>query len=192
MFPLKWPLTANGYSVVSFSFLSTSLLSSQNENQKKNTHTTTSLFATDKGRSSRFLSCMSVTESFEKDIPLSTVFEATGTQVTVETLDGSLYKGRLVTFDTKRGNIELVDVRSQARDSSLSISERIYVRGCNIRLIHMLPEMKMAPTLNWRKDSVFVELRKSLKRPRKARPPKIVVKDTSHKKDKSKRLKKLR
>ncbi|KPA79892.1 putative small nuclear ribonucleaoprotein [Leptomonas pyrrhocoris] len=107
---------------------------------------------------------MTATSSSEKDIPASLVFEAINSRVVVETMEGSLYKGKLVAYDTEKGNVELSDARHQAKDSSYSFCERVTIRGSNIRVIQLPPEMKAAPSLQWRRDAVQQELKKSLKR----------------------------
>ncbi|KAG5489931.1 hypothetical protein JKF63_00048 [Porcisia hertigi] len=106
----------------------------------------------------------------KKDIPSSLVFEALHSRVTVETVNGELYKGKLTAFDVCRGNVELVDVRHQAKDSNYGFHERVTVRGSNIRMILLPPEMKAAPSLQWRRESVQQDLKKSLKRAPIVRP----------------------
>ncbi|KAK7196716.1 U2 small nuclear ribonucleoprotein 16.5K [Novymonas esmeraldas] len=137
---------------------------------------------------------MADSPSVEKDIPLSLVFEAVNARVSVETVEGDLYKGKLAAFDVVRGNIELVDVRHQAKDSSYGFYERVTVRGSRIRLILLPPEMKAAPSLQWKRDAVQQELKKSLKRapvfrPAKTAPPRPVrAKKAPLRKDKTKQL----
>lgn len=113
---------------------------------------------------------MADSSAVEKDIPASLVFEAVNSRVTVETVDGDSYKGKLAHYDVLRGNVELVDVRHQAKDSSYGFHERVTVRGSNVRLIMLPPEMKAAPSLQWRRDAVQQQLKKSLKRLPIARP----------------------
>lgn len=119
----------------------------------------------------------------EKDIPASLVFEAINSRVIVETVEGSVYKGKLAGFDTERGNVELIDARHQAKDSSYSFYERVTIRGSSVRIIQLPPEMKAAPSLQWRRDLVQQELKKSLKRTPVFRPkpaaPVRVKKDPS-------------
>ncbi|CAM43815.1 putative small nuclear ribonucleaoprotein [Leishmania braziliensis MHOM/BR/75/M2904] len=136
---------------------------------------------------------MTDTSNCKKDIPSSVVFEALHLRVTVETVEGDLYKGKLADFDVSRGNIELVDVRHQAKDSTYRFYERVTVRGSNIRIILLPQEMKAAPSLQWRQDSVQQELTKSLKRTHFLRsvmpPPRPVrTKKGPPKNDKSKQL----
>ncbi|KAG5465351.1 hypothetical protein CUR178_00053 [Leishmania enriettii] len=107
---------------------------------------------------------MTDASSPKKDIPSSMVFEAMRSRVTVETVEGDLYKGKLAGFDVSRGNIELVDVRHQAKNSTYGFHERVTLRGSNIRIILLPPEMRAAPSLQWRQEPVQEELRKSLKR----------------------------
>ncbi|KAG5463880.1 hypothetical protein LSCM1_00053 [Leishmania martiniquensis] len=136
---------------------------------------------------------MADTSNLKKDIPSSLVFEALNSRVTVETIEGGLYKGKLAAFDVARGNIELVDVRHQARDSTYGFHERVTVRGSSIRIIMLPPEMKAAPSLQWRQESVQQELRKSLKRTAVVRsvvhaPRPVRAKRAPTKSDKSKQL----
>ena len=119
---------------------------------------------------SRCCQAMAESSSSNKDFPASLVFEAVNSRVVVETVDGGLYRGKLVAYDTERGNIELTDVRHQARDSSYSFHERVTIKGSNVRIIQLPPEMKAAPSLQWRRDSVQQELKKSLKRTPVVRP----------------------
>lgn len=130
----------------------------------------------------------------QADIPTSTVVESLNRVVTVESVDGSRFTGRLVVVDEKSGNLELEEVRCQARDSSLSISERIFVRGSQIRLIQLPIELKAAPCLDWRKESLQLQLKKSLKRPRGKAPKKEKVKKVpdTKKRQHEKKLRKLR
>ncbi|CBZ25894.1 putative small nuclear ribonucleaoprotein [Leishmania mexicana MHOM/GT/2001/U1103] len=136
---------------------------------------------------------MADTSNAKKDIPSSLVFEALNSRVTVETVDGDLYKGTLAAFDVSRGNIELVDVRHQAKDSTYGFYERVTVRGSKIRIVLLPPEMKAAPSLQWRRDSVQQELKKSLKhapvlRPVVSVPRPVRTKKAQPKNDKSKQL----
>jgi small nuclear ribonucleoprotein D3 len=131
--------------------------------------------------------------SSEKDFPASLVFEAINSRVIVETMEGSIYKGKLAAYDTERGNVELIEARHQAKDSSYGFYERVTIRGSNIRIIHLPPEMKAAPSLQWRRDSVYQELKKSLKRapvllPRPQREASVRVKKAPSKTSKSKQL----
>ncbi|CAC9548907.1 putative small nuclear ribonucleaoprotein [Leishmania infantum JPCM5] len=138
---------------------------------------------------------MADTSNATKDIPSSLVFEALHSRVTVETVEGDLYKGTLAAFDVSRGNIELVDVRHHAKDSSFGFYERVTVRGSKIRIILLPSEMKAAPSLQWRRESVQQELKKSLKhvpalRPVVPAPRPLRIKKAQPKNDKSKQLRK--
>lgn len=106
-------------------------------------------------------------EELQGDIPHLVVQEAIRRIVSVETIDGKRYSGLLANFDIEEGNTELIDVRCQAKDSSLSIMERVFIKGCNIRIIHLPSELRNAPLLNWKQLSTQQVLKKSLKRPRK-------------------------
>lgn len=110
-----------------------------------------------------------------KDLPASLVFEAVNSRVVVETIEGSIYKGKLAAYDTDKGNVELTDARYQAKDSSYEFLERVAIRGASIRTIQLPPEMKAAPSLQWRRDSVQQELKKTLKRAPVLRPKPVVA-----------------
>ncbi|GET93117.1 small nuclear ribonucleaoprotein, putative [Leishmania tarentolae] len=136
---------------------------------------------------------MADTSNICKDIPSSLVFEALHSRVTVETVEGDLYIGKLSAFDVTRGNIELVDVRHQGKDSSYGFYERATVRGSKIRIILLPPEMRAAPSLQWYRESVQQELKKSLKhvpslRPVTRAPRPARIKKAEPKNDKSKQL----
>ncbi|CAG9583570.1 putative small nuclear ribonucleaoprotein [Leishmania major strain Friedlin] len=136
---------------------------------------------------------MADTSNATKDIPSSLVFEAMHSRVTIETVEGDVYKGTLAAFDISRGNIELVEVRHQAKDSTFGFYERVTVRGSKIRIVLLPPEMKAAPSLQWRRESVQEELKKSLKHVPVLRPivpssRPLRTKKAQPKNDKSKQL----
>eukprot|EP00796_Vickermania_ingenoplastis_P006222 gene6222-4479_t len=105
------------------------------------------------------------------DLPKAICLEGINRVVQVETTEGSAFKGRLQSIDSF-GNIELIDVRCTSKSSSISIEERVLIKGCSIRLIHLPPEVKLSPLANWRSENIQAELRKSLK-------PQRVVKKVS-------------
>lgn len=97
------------------------------------------------------------------DIPLRAICEATGFLVKVETTDGSVYDGKLMQLDAICGDIELIDVRCQHRDSSLSVEGRVFLKGSSVRLVHLPSDLKRAPFLDWRNLSIQKQLKSSLK-----------------------------
>lgn len=100
------------------------------------------------------------------DYPHAICLEGINRVVQVETTEGSNYTGRLQTLDS-HGNVELVDVRCYAKDSSILIEERVFIRSSRIRLIHLPVEVKYSPLMNWRDEKVQLDIRKSLKPIRK-------------------------
>lgn len=96
------------------------------------------------------------------DFPKEVCMECIDRIVTVETTEGSVFKGRLVNID-EYGNAELVDVRSTARDSSVTIEERVLVKASSVRLIHLPSEVKLSPLLDWRNENMQSEIKKSLR-----------------------------
>ncbi|KAF8289054.1 small nuclear ribonucleoprotein [Trypanosoma cruzi] len=127
----------------------------------------------------------------EQETPFRAVMDATGFFIKVETVDGAIYTGKLSRLDMLHGDVELSDVRCQRRDSSLSIECRVFLKGANIRLIHLPSEIRKATYLEWENPNVQKNLKKSLK----LRRPRGVKKDRSRnkmmKKSKVEKLKKL-
>lgn len=126
------------------------------------------------------------------DIPSLVVVEATGRRVKVESTEGSFFTGNLVNFDPRSGNVELADVKHQAKDSSLSVCERIVVKGDRVRMIHLPIELQKAPMLDWHNDSLQQVLKKALK-PKKRAVKRATKKDNQNlKRKEEKKLRKLR
>ncbi|KAH9582150.1 hypothetical protein LSM04_006217 [Trypanosoma melophagium] len=126
-----------------------------------------------------------------RDIPSSAAVDATGLFVRVETVEGSMYMGKLSRFDIDNGDVELSDVRCQHRDSSLSIECRVFIKGSSVRLMHLPPHMRKASFLDWANPSVQKEIKDSLKtrRPKRSEAKKFTAVNT--KKVKQRKLKKL-
>lgn len=126
------------------------------------------------------------------DVPSLVVAEATGRRIKVEAVDGSSFTGNLVAFDAASGNVEMSDVKCQAKDSSLSVCERVLVKGDRVRLIHLPVELQKAPLLDWRNDGLQQMLSKALK-PKKRRVRRAAKRDDQNLKWKQeKKMKKLR
>lgn len=124
------------------------------------------------------------------DFPKEICMECINRIVVVETTEGCVFKGRLVNLDGY-GNVELVDVRSISRDSSVSIEERVLVKGCSVRLIHLPSEVKLSPLLDWRNEKVQTEIRKSLRIKRSKPPPSSETKKVQQPKVKREKPKKM-
>ncbi|KAG8340904.1 putative small nuclear ribonucleoprotein [Trypanosoma vivax] len=97
------------------------------------------------------------------DVPVRAVCEATGFFVKVETVEGTVYLGRLDKVDVSCGDVELSEVRCQHRDSSLSVEGRVFIKGSCVRLLHLPSDMRNALFLDWKNPDVQKELRSSLK-----------------------------
>ncbi|CCW59939.1 unnamed protein product [Phytomonas sp. EM1] len=113
--------------------------------------------------------------NFKADIPHSVVSEALNFYVSIETIDGGTVRGKLIGYDDHTGNAELIDVECQSRDSSLSVSERFFLKGSNIRIIHLPSDLSKSPLLDWQNSSLRQALKKSIKADRGVRKSKPVV-----------------
>ena len=79
-------------------------------------------------------------------VPQKLLHESTGHRVTVELIDGSLYRGLLTDAEDSM-NLQLSSVTQTSREGRMSKLEFVYIRGSKIRLI-ILPDMlKNAPML---------------------------------------------
>ncbi|RNE94915.1 small nuclear ribonucleoprotein, partial [Trypanosoma conorhini] len=97
------------------------------------------------------------------ETPLRAVMDATGFFVKVEAVDGAVYTGKLSRLDMLHGDVEMIDVRCQRRDSSLSIECRVLLKGSNVRLIHLPSDIRKATYLEWEDPNVQKDLKNSLK-----------------------------
>nr|CCC93651.1 putative small nuclear ribonucleoprotein [Trypanosoma congolense IL3000] len=97
------------------------------------------------------------------DIPCHAVRESTNLVVKVETTDDCTYVGRLTKMDCTHGDMELVDVRCQHRDSSLSVEGRVLLKGSSVRIVHLPSDLKRAPFLDWRNLDVQKHLKINMK-----------------------------
>ncbi|CCW67087.1 unnamed protein product [Phytomonas sp. Hart1] len=113
------------------------------------------------------------------DITHSVVSEALNYYVSVETIDGSIVKGKLIRYDEHTGNAELIDVECQTRDSSLSVFERFFLKGANIRIIHLPPDLCKSPLLDWQNSSMRQALKKTIKPNRSVRKNKTALRTTN-------------
>lgn len=103
------------------------------------------------------------TDERATDLPVMVVMDAANTRVQVETTEGARYTGLLVAVDQNTGNVELLDVRCQGRDSSLHVMERVFVPGSRVRLMHLRSDVSRSPYLQWRTEHVQQLLNKSFK-----------------------------
>ncbi|ORC93157.1 putative small nuclear ribonucleoprotein [Trypanosoma theileri] len=126
-----------------------------------------------------------------RDTPSFAVLDATGLFVKVETVEGSMYMGKLSRFDMDNGDVELSDVRCQHRDSSLSVECRVFIKGSSVRLMHLPSHMRKASFLDWANPSVQKELKESLKVRHSKRREAQKSTAVNTKKAKQRKLKKL-
>eukprot|EP00112_Aurelia_sp_Birch-Aquarium-sp1_P007253 Seg179.2 transcript_id=Seg179.2/GoldUCD/mRNA.D3Y31 product="Small nuclear ribonucleoprotein Sm D3" protein_id=Seg179.2/GoldUCD/D3Y31 len=77
-------------------------------------------------------------------VPIKILHEAEGHTVTLETMNGEVYRGKLVEAEDNM-NCQLIQITMTARDGRVSSLEQIFIRGSKIRFI-ILPDMlKNAP-----------------------------------------------
>ena len=77
-------------------------------------------------------------------VPIKVLHEAEGHTVTLETLNGEVYRGKLIEAEDNM-NCQLANITMTARDGRVSTLEQVYIRGSKIRFI-ILPDMlKNAP-----------------------------------------------
>lgn len=83
-------------------------------------------------------------------VPIKVLHEAEGHIVTVETLTGEIYRGKLTDAEDNM-NIQMQNVTMTSRNGSTEQLQKIYIRGSQIRFM-ILPDMlKNAPMLNAQK-----------------------------------------
>ena len=79
-------------------------------------------------------------------VPQKLLHESTGHRLTVELIDGSLYRGLLTDCEDSM-NLQLSSVTCTSREGRMTKLEFVYIRGSKIRLV-ILPDMlKNAPML---------------------------------------------
>ena len=77
-------------------------------------------------------------------VPIKVLHEAEGHIVTLETLTGEVYRGKLLEAEDNM-NCQLTHITMTARDGKVSQLEQIFIRGSKIRFV-ILPDMlKNAP-----------------------------------------------
>lgn len=77
-------------------------------------------------------------------VPIKVLHEAEGHIVTLETLTGEVYRGKLLEAEDNM-NCQLINITMTARDGRVSQLEQIFIRGSKIRFV-ILPDMlKNAP-----------------------------------------------
>ena len=77
-------------------------------------------------------------------VPIKVLHEAEGHVVTLETLTGEVYRGKLVEAEDNM-NCQMSNITCTSRDGRVSQLEQVYIRGSKIRFL-ILPDMlKNAP-----------------------------------------------
>eukprot|EP00794_Sanderia_malayensis_P013991 gene13991-15449_t len=77
-------------------------------------------------------------------VPIKVLHEAEGHTITLETMNGEVYRGKLVEAEDNM-NCQLTQITMTARDGRISNLQQIFIRGSKIRFI-ILPDMlKNAP-----------------------------------------------
>jgi len=77
-------------------------------------------------------------------VPVKVLHEAEGHTVTIETITGEVYRGKLLEAEDNM-NCQMVKITMTARDGRISQLEQIFIRGSKIRFV-ILPDMlKNAP-----------------------------------------------
>jgi len=77
-------------------------------------------------------------------VPVKVLHEAEGHIVTIETVTGEVYRGKLLEAEDNM-NCQLIQITMTARDGRISQLEQIFIRGSKIRFV-ILPDMlKNAP-----------------------------------------------
>ena len=84
-------------------------------------------------------------------IPIKVLHEAEGHVVTLETLTGEVYRGKLIEAEDNM-NIQMHDITLTSRDGRVSQLQNVFIRGSKVRFI-ILPDMlKNAPMFKKQKD----------------------------------------
>lgn len=77
-------------------------------------------------------------------VPIKVLHEAEGHIITLETMTGEVYRGKLLEAEDNM-NCQLTNITMTARDGRVSQLEQIFIRGSKIRFV-ILPDMlKNAP-----------------------------------------------
>ena len=84
-------------------------------------------------------------------IPIKILHEAEGHTVTLETLTGEVYRGKLIEAEDNM-NIQMSDITLTSRDGRVSQLQNVFIRGSKVRFI-ILPDMlKNAPMFKKQRD----------------------------------------
>lgn len=84
-------------------------------------------------------------------IPIKILHEAEGHTVTLETLTGEVYRGKLIEAEDNM-NIQMSDITLTTRDGRVSQLQNVFIRGSKVRFI-ILPDMlKNAPMFKKQRD----------------------------------------
>ncbi|KAF8562147.1 hypothetical protein P879_09584 [Paragonimus westermani] len=79
-------------------------------------------------------------------IPIKVLHDAEGHVITLETVNGEVFRGKLVEAEDNM-NIHMTDIIMTARDGRTSNLQQVYIRGSKIRFL-ILPDMlKNSPML---------------------------------------------
>ena len=79
-------------------------------------------------------------------IPIKVLHEAEGHIITIETVNGEIYRGKLIEAEDNM-NCQMTGITATARDGRYFNIENIFIRGSKIRFL-ILPDMlKNAPML---------------------------------------------
>lgn len=77
-------------------------------------------------------------------VPIKVLHEAEGHIITLETVSGEVYRGKLLEAEDNM-NCQMIQITMTARDGRVSQLEQVFVRGSKIRFV-ILPDMlKNAP-----------------------------------------------
>ena len=77
-------------------------------------------------------------------VPIKVLHEAEGHIITLETVSGEVYRGKLLEAEDNM-NCQMVQITMTARDGRVSQLEQVFIRGSKIRFV-ILPDMlKNAP-----------------------------------------------
>ncbi|XP_046840006.1 small nuclear ribonucleoprotein Sm D3-like [Xenia sp. Carnegie-2017] len=84
-------------------------------------------------------------------IPIKILHEAEGHIITLETLTGEVYRGKLIEAEDNM-NIQMSEITLTARDGRVSQLQNVFIRGSKVRFI-ILPDMlKNAPMFKKQRD----------------------------------------
>lgn len=77
-------------------------------------------------------------------VPIKILHEAEGHVITLETLNGEVYRGKLIEAEDNM-NCQMSNITVTSRDGKVSLLEQVFIRGSKIRFL-ILPDMlKNAP-----------------------------------------------